>query len=332
MTEIEQIAQIISDSQKILIIQADNPDADSLASSLALEAILHELGKEPLMYCGVDMPAYLKYLPGWDRVENEIPREFDASIIVDTSAVSLLQNIEDSGAKSIIASKPVIVLDHHAEVPCDIPYATVVINDGTKVSTGELIYAISRELGWFLTIQANELIMTSILADSMGLVSENTSAETYRVMAELIESGVSRPKLEELRRAFNKMHPSIFRYKGELIERTELHHDGMLALVTIPQEEINQYSPLYNPAPLIQPDHLQTEGVRISIVLKYYDSGRITAAIRCNQDAPIASRLAEQFSGGGHAHAAGFKIEGKSITDIKNECIEKTNQLLEEIS
>src|SRR5690606_41684769 len=72
-------------SSDLLIIQADNPDADSLASALALESILHEMGKEPLLYCGIDMPEYLKYLPGWDRVEREVPSQFDASIIVDRS-------------------------------------------------------------------------------------------------------------------------------------------------------------------------------------------------------------------------------------------------------
>lgn len=326
--KIQNIGKIISEAKTILIIQADNPDADSLASALALESILHEMGKNPVLYCGIDMPAYLKYLPGWDRVGSEIPSQFDTSIIVDTSAMSLLDKLANSGSQGWVASKPVIVLDHHTEVPCDIPFATEVINDGDKVSTGEVIYALAKELGWPLPLEAHEFIMTSILADSMGLATENTSAATYRVMAELVEAGVSRPKLEEQRRAFNKMHRDIFDYKAELIKRTEFYHDGKLALVTIPQQEINDYSPLYNPAPLIQPDQLQTEGVLICVVLKSYDSGRVTAAIRCNFDAPIAAKLAEHFGGGGHAHASGFKLEGKPLDQVKNEVIQKTQELL----
>lgn len=325
--EIDSIKQIIDGARRVLIIQADNPDADSLASALALESILHEMGKEPMLYCGIDMPEYLKYLSGWDRVSREIPSHFDASIIVDTSAISLLEQLQGSGSQGWVASKPVIVLDHHAEVPCDIPFATAVINDGSKVSTGEVIYGLANKLGWPLPLDAQEFIMTSILADSMGLTTEDTTAQTYRVMAELVEAGVNRPKLEEQRRAYNKMHRDIFAYKAKLIERTEFHHDGKLALVVIPQQEINDYSPLYNPAPLIQSDHLQTEGVLISVVLKSYDSGRITAAIRSNYDAPIAARLAEHFGGGGHAHAAGFKLEGKPLEEVKNQVIQKTMEL-----
>lgn len=329
MTDTEQIAQIITDSNRILIIQADNPDADSIASALALESILHELGKEPLLYCGIDMPEYLKYLSGWDRVSNEIPNQFDATIIVDTSALSLLGQLEKSGAQSWVASKPVIILDHHAEIPCDIPFATVVINDGSKVSTGELIFSLAPELKWPISATTAEYLMTSILGDSMGLTTENTSANTYRVMAALVDAGADRPKLEELRRALNKMQPSIFRYKGELIARTEIIDDA-LALLTIPQQEINTYSPLYNPAPLIQGDHLQTAGVLISVVLKSYDSGRITAAIRCNQGAPIAAKLADHFGGGGHAHAAGFKLENRLLEEVKTECIATVAELLDQ--
>ncbi len=328
MTEIEQIGQIIADSQKILIIQADNPDADSLASALALESILHELGKQPLLYCGIDMPQYLRYLPGWDRVANEIPSQFDASIIVDTSAMSLLEQLQDSGSIGWVAAKPAIVFDHHAESANDIPFAEVILNQPDKVSTGQIIYDIAKSLDWPLSLDALEFIMTSILADSMGLTTENTTPETYKTMAALVEAGVNRPKLEEQRRAFNKMHRDIFAYKAQLIQRTEFHHDGKLALVIIPQQEINDYSPLYNPAPLIQPDHLQTEGVLISVVIKSYDSGRITAAIRSNNDAPVAANLAEHFGGGGHKHASGFKLEGKQLDEIKSKIIHKIEELI----
>ena len=38
--------QHINDSSRIVIIQAENPDGDSLGSALALEEILGDLGKE----------------------------------------------------------------------------------------------------------------------------------------------------------------------------------------------------------------------------------------------------------------------------------------------
>ena len=58
----------ISDAASVVIIQGENPDGDSLGSSLALEELLGEQGKRVTMYCAIDMPKYLRYIRGWDRV------------------------------------------------------------------------------------------------------------------------------------------------------------------------------------------------------------------------------------------------------------------------
>ena len=326
--EYQTIKKLVDEANRVVIIQADNPDADSLGSALALESIIGDLGKEPFMYCALDVPDYLKHMPGWDRVNKDLPTQFDLSIIVDTSTITLLEKLDASPQRVWVVQRPCIVLDHHAEVEADIPYATITINDHSKVSTGELIYDISKSLNWPLGLPSLEYIMNSILADSLGLSTENTTAQTYRVMAELVEGGVSRPKLEEQRRLLNKMPMRIFRYKATLIQRAQFEVDGQLGIIVIPQAEINEFSPLYNPAPLIQNDLLQTEGVQVSVVIKNYDNGRITAAIRCNTDAPIAASLGKHFGGGGHAYAAGFKTEGKLLSQIKSDCIAKVEELL----
>jgi phosphoesterase RecJ-like protein len=325
----KEIQNILDLAKKIVIIQADNPDGDSLASALALEQILHELGKEPYLYCAIDVPDYLKHLQGWDRVSKDIPSQLDASIIVDTSANVLLEKLNQSQQRGWVAGKPVIVLDHHADVACDIPYAKVVINDNSAVATGEVIYKLASSLNWPLNKLAKTHIASSILSDSLGLTSEGTTAGTYRIMADLIDGGVDRPALEEARHALNKMPEEIFRYKAKLIERTELYADGNLALVSIPHDEVMQYSPLYNPAPLIQIDMLQTEGVRVAIVLKRYNDGKVTGSVRCGYNAKIAGELAKHFGGGGHEYASGFKVtDGKPFEDIKTEVIRLATELL----
>jgi phosphoesterase RecJ-like protein len=330
--ETEQIGQIVNSADKIVIVQADNPDADSLGSALALESILGELVKEPVLYCAVDMPGYLRYMRGWDRIQNELPKQFDASIIVDASTMTLLEKLTLSGQQGWLASKPNIVLDHHQTVEKIVPFATVLINDHERASTGELIYRLAKHLKWPLTVAAQEFLMTSILGDTQGLSNQLTSAETYRTMADFVDSGVDRPALEELRREYGKMPPEIFKYKSRLIQRTEFAADGRLALVTIPQSEINEFSPLYNPAPLVQGDMLQTTGVQLAIVFKQYGDGRVTGAIRANPKAGIAAKLAESLGGGGHAFASGFKVtDGRSLDDIKSSATATATELLDKL-
>src|SRR3989338_1765656 len=97
--EINQIKEIINEADSIVIVQADNPDTDSLASALALELVLSKLGKKPVLYCGVDLPLHLHYLSGWGRVTKDLPTKFDASIIVDTNSDSLLEQLAKNGVK-----------------------------------------------------------------------------------------------------------------------------------------------------------------------------------------------------------------------------------------
>lgn len=324
----EQIRKIIDRAERVVVIQADNPDGDSLASALALEEILGDMGKHAWLYCGVDIPDYLKYIQGWDRVTKDIPSQFDATIIVDTSAIVLLEKLEQSNARAWVASKPVIVLDHHAGVACDIPYATVVLNDEAAVASGSVIYLLAQQLSWPLNLQAKTHITSSILADSLGLSSDGTQPRAYRIVADLIESGVDRAALEEARRAFSKMPEKIFRYKAKLIERTELYADGQIAYVGVPHDELIEYSPLYNPAPLIQTDMLQIEGARLAVVIKHYNDGKILGSIRTNSGITIAAELAGHFGGGGHPYAAGFKVTDKPYEEVKKECIEKAGELL----
>jgi phosphoesterase RecJ-like protein len=326
------IAQLVDAATHIVVVQADNPDADSLGSALALEDLLAEQGKQVSLYCGVDIPTYLRYLTGWDRVEKQLPKQFDASIIVDASTYTLLDQLHKSGELNWLKTKPSVVLDHHATVEKQLDFATISRIDPDVASTGELIYQLAKECDWPLTALAAEHLMTSILGDTQGLTNELTKANTYRVMADLTDLGASRPKLEELRRASSKMAQTIYAYKGRLLQRTEFAADGSIAHLTIPQAEINEFSPLYNPAALVQFDMLQVKDVRLSIVFKTYDDGHVTAAIRANSGAPVAAKLAEALGGGGHDYASGFKTEpGSDFDSIKQGCLQTAQDLLMEL-
>ncbi len=325
----EKIAEIINSAGSVVIIQADNPDGDSLASSLALEQILGEMGKRVHLYCGVAIPTYLRYMPGWDRVASELPRDFDASIIVDTSALVLLEQLQKTGDINWLKTKPCIVLDHHTASQPTIDFASVnYLKDA--VSSGEIIYELAQGLKWPRSPQTNDFIVMSIMSDSLGLTSESTSARSIRIVAELVEQGVSIPKLENMRRATQKKSRELLKYKGQLLKRVEYSPDGRIAMITIPWEEIEKYSPEYNPPMLVMDDMRMVNNVALALAFKTYPDGRITAKLRTNYGYGMAADLANRFDGGGHPYAAGFKItDGRSLDEVKAECIRIANELLD---
>ena len=323
----EALKAAVDAAQRIVIVQADNPDGDSLGSALALEEILGATGKDIALYCAIDMPDYLKYVPDWSRVSNLLPSQFDLSIIVDTSTQTLFE--KDTESFKRLATRPCVVIDHHTASQNDISFADPVIIEPTVSSTCELVYHMAGELGWDVPASAFAPLMMGILGDTQGLSNQLASASTYRVMSELVEKGADRPALEERRREHSKMTEPIYRFKAQLIQQSEFAHDGKIVTVTISNDDIKTYSPHYNPGPLIQPEMLQVEGVRVGIVFKQYDDGRITAMIRCNNGSEIADKLATHFGGGGHGYAAGFKItDGRPFNEVKSECLDKANELL----
>lgn len=319
----------------IIIVQGDNPDGDSLATSLALEALLTDQGKKVSLYCSIDMGRHLRYLNGWDRVAHDIPVNFDAWILVDCEYTLLLENAKNNGILHSLRTKPLLIIDHHAS-PSDIDFAEITVNDPSAGSTGHVVYNIAKLLEWNISIDTAEFIAVSIMSDTLGFQSDVTTnnSSPLRVVAELIDQGISLASLNERRVAQFKISPDIFRYKTELMQRVEFHYNYKIATLEIPHEEIKEFSMDYNPTVVLDETRM-IDGLAVTIGIKSYERNgniyKVTGRIRCNYGYTFAAELAAHFKdGGGHPYAAGFKIEGSnlSIAVIKKQVIEKAIELI----
>jgi phosphoesterase RecJ-like protein len=315
---------LIKDAKRIIVIQAENPDGDSLGSALALEEILSDTGKEISLYCPVDIPKYLRYAKGWDRVVQDFDYTCDIAIIVDTSADVLLgKALDQPSARHFLETHPVIVFDHHISESTLSFDHTLVSSD--VVATTELIYSVAKQANWTINPQAAENMLIGIMSDSLGLTTQNTTADTFEVAGALTRLGASNSTIEQRRREFMKKSPEILQYKGELIGRIEYLLDGKLALVHIPWGDIQKYSDQYNPSVLVLDEMRLVEGVEVACAIKTYPDGKLTGKLRCNT--PVADKIAGFFGGGGHAYAAGFRAYDSYETIVK-ELVDATEKVL----
>lgn len=326
MADRNEILQELENATRILIIQGENPDGDSLASALALEEILGTAGKTVLLYCAVDIPKHLRFIDGWDRVTSELPRQFDLSIIVDTSSASLLERTLSTEQLPLLRSKPTIVLDHHA-MESTLPYATEFLENTIASSTGELIHWLFQDSNYSLSLAALRLITISIMFDTRGMTTDSANADTIRLVADCVEAGVSLAELDDARMMMNKRDLDITQFKGRMLERIEVCEEAGLASVDISWDEIEEFSDRYNPSVLVIDEMRLITGVDIAIAYKTYPDGKILAKIRSNRNAPYAAELAMRFDGGGHPHAAGFKLRGNDFAQLKAEVIEVLKEL-----
>ncbi len=299
----DKFTEFIKDKQHICVVQAENPDGDSLGSALALEEALAD--KEVSLYCPVDIPKYMRYFEGWGRVDIEFAYKADAIIIVDTASTTLLSKLLNDGAiRNCLYSTPVLVIDHHeTEADLEFPYESII--EPTS-SCCALLYKIFKDQNIAVNAQCAEDIIYGILSDTLGLTSPSTSSDDYRAVAELLDDGANIAEMEERRREFSKKSPRILDYKADLIKRVEYHLDGKLATVLIPFDDIQEYSDEYNPNVLILEELRLVEGVEIAVAIKTYPDGKLTGKIRSAQ--PVADQVAGFFGGGGHPYAAGFRV------------------------
>ncbi len=310
----------------IVVIQAENPDGDSLGSSLALEELLGNLGKKVTMFCRVNTPGYLHYFSGWDRVVDDFPRDADAAIIVDTASKALLEKTLNPANTAQLSRMPVVVFDHHTTTG-DLPFDTIDVVDDHNVATGELLLSFAEAAGWEITTAAAEHMLASILSDSLGLTTEGTTAASVHAVARLMEHGAKPSEVETRRREYMRKAPDILAYKGQLLQRISYYLDGALAVIHIPWEEITEYSDRFNPSVLVLDEMRLVEKVKLAVAIKTYPDGRLTGKLRANPDARIAETVAGYFGGGGHPFSAGFKVY-ETYDTVISELVDATDKAL----
>ncbi|MBQ6321148.1 DHH family phosphoesterase [Candidatus Saccharibacteria bacterium] len=312
----------------LCIIQAENPDGDSLGSALALDYLISELNPKAQvsLYCPVDIPKYLRYFTDWSRVENEFSWKADGYIIVDTAATILLSKLlGDSAIANKLATQPVFVLDHH-ETPDDLEFPHESIIEPLPACCA-LIYQIIKTQGLPITSDIAKNLTYGILSDTLGLTAASVTPATFRTIADLLDAGhLNIANLEETRREFMKKSPRILDYKADLIKRVEYSLDGALATVHIPWEDIHEYSDEYNPNVLILEELRLVEGVEVAVAIKTYPDGKLTGKIRTS--VPIADQIAGFYGGGGHPYAAGFRTYDLSYDDCLRDLISIIPNLL----
>ena len=316
--------EFIKDKTKVSVIQAENPDGDSLGSALSLESLLKD--KEISLYCPVDIPKYLRYFDGWSRVTNEFDFNADGYIIVDTAAEVLLSKLlEDPAIRDALEKKPVLVLDHHeTEDDLTFPHEKII---EVLPSCCSLIFKIAKDQGIKIDKTASDMIFNGLLSDTLGLTTASVKAEDFEVAAELTRLGSDISELEERRKEFMKKSQRILDYKAELIKRIEYSLDGKLATVHIPWDDIREYSDEYNPNVLILEEMRMVEGVEVAVAIKTYPDGKITGKVRSSK--PVADKVAGFFGGGGHPYAAGFRTYDLTYEACVKDLISCVNSLIE---
>lgn len=301
----KRFAEMIQAARRILLTAHQRPDGDCLGSEIAMKRILEKLGKEVFVLNPDPVPPTLAFLDpnrelrGLEEAspeERNRINEVDLIMVLDTSAWAQL-----AGIGPLFRNSPALkmVLDHHLKSD-DIGAERFV--DNTAEATGTLVVRAAKALGVSPDRKTAEAAFVAVATDTGWFRFSSVNAETYRIAAELVEAGVVPA---DLYREINEQESlGRIRLVGRTLAQTESHWDGRVMFTRIMREDLRQAGALPSDTEDIINMTLQVKGSQVAVLVSEIKDGsfKISFRSRCAVD---CSRLAAQFSGGGHKQAAG---------------------------
>jgi phosphoesterase RecJ-like protein len=334
-----------------LVLTHAKPDGDALGSMLALVTTLRDLGRPARGLLVPPVPDALRRLAGADTLDIFDLDDADASlrraldptptqiVIVDTGAYSQLGPL-----KPIVADRTqqTVIIDHH--LSGDIPAPRRLI-DGTAAAACELIAELVELMiapdnppGRRETDTAGYKPLPDVTRDALfvGIASDtgwfrfsNTSPDTHELAARLIRMGTDhaglyqkleqaeRPeKLDLLCRAVSNLqlltehHAAVMVLRAEDFAETGARTDETERLVDIPQivDEVQVVV-------LITEHHVPDEAGNLHPQTRMSFRSKPAPLDAGTDRAVNVAKLAGRFGGGGHARAAGAKLD-RPIDDV----------------
>lgn len=305
---VSEAARWLEMRDSFLILTHRSPDGDTIGCAAALCRALRRKGKTAWVLYNPDITRTLAgYLEGTLAPEDFVPKHI---LSVDTAGEHLFPvNAQ------IYRGKVDLAFDHHASNEC---FAGETCLDAQKAACGELIYDLIRM--WLPNIPPNiaEPLYVAIATDTGGFLYSNTTPETHRIVAALMETGIDVTPINKLH--FRTKTYRRLRLESRLAETMEFLDEGRIALASLSLADRTELALTQEDLEDIAAFAGQLEGVCTSVTIREVAPEECRVSIRSGQDLN-ASEVCAHFGGGGHPAAAGCTIR-KSLSEAKQAVID----------
>jgi bifunctional oligoribonuclease and PAP phosphatase NrnA len=324
--DINELKELIVQSNNPLILTHYNPDGDAMGSSLAFYHYLVKKGKNPVLVTPNDYPEFLHWLPGNDKVI--VYKRNSGTVLNAIKNADLIFSLDFNNPdrtegleKYIIEAEATkVLIDHHPE-PTN--FADLIFSDTCFSSTAELVYKIIEDLNDYDIIDRDiaECIYTGIMTDTGSFNYNSSNPETYYVVSKLLEKGIDKDKIYD--KIYDNYSADRMRLLGYCLnKKMEVLPEYDTAFISISKEELKEFnfSPGDSEGFVNYP--LSIKGIRFTAI--FIEKGNQTKiSFRSKGDFPTNEFAEKHFKGGGHRNASG----GHSDEPLK-ETVNKFKELL----
>ncbi|MGN0965083.1 DHH family phosphoesterase [Dysosmobacter sp. HCP28S3_G4] len=302
MLTVQETAARLRDFDNVLILTHVRPDGDTVGCAAALCAALRTLGKT----------AYLLPNPGLTDTTAPVaapylaPEGFTPDKVVSTD-IATVGLFPDNALPW--KDRVDLAMDHH---PSFEYFAKENIVRPEAAACGELVYDILRELGP-ITPEIALPLYVAVSTDTGCFQYANTTADTHRVAAELMDTGIDY-------RAVNKV---FFRTKtrkrlaleADMLGNMEFYDRGRVVFLMVPISLMERIQATESDAEDLSSLGGQIEGTDCAVTFRELRPDVWKLSVRTG-DRINATEVCRELGGGGHAAAAGCTVEAP-LAEVK---------------
>lgn len=288
---ITECAAFLRSNDGYLLLTHVRPDGDTLCSAAALCSALRRLGKTAFL---LDNPGTTDKYRGFVEKYIAAPDFTPECVVsVDTADVNMLTDGFDKATAVDLA------IDHHRS---NSGYARETLVMPDMAACGEIVMRVIEELHGALTKEEAELIYAALSTDCGCFCYGNTTPQTLRDAAHVIEYGVNNGYYNKL--LFRSFSFSRLKLEGMIYAslRSYCEHRINVAVVTL--DMLEQAGATENDCDDLASLAGKVEGNVCAITIREMPDGRSKASVRTDETVN-ASQICAVFGGGGHAMAAG---------------------------
>jgi bifunctional oligoribonuclease and PAP phosphatase NrnA len=315
MTNIDaEIKAKFTSANNILIVSHVRPDGDAIGALLALGLALQNAGKTVQMVLNDGLPASFRHLEGHEQIKKEAKNGFDLFVTVDCA------DFKRTGKQFENFCKPDINIDHHVT---NEHFGEINLIESEAVATSAILTAHLPEWGFAITRPIAAALATGIVTDTLGFRTSNTSPESLRLTAILMETGIDFPELYS-RALVRRSYPAA-RYWGAGLSSLKTMDGIVYGTLTMSDRKAAGYggnddADLINVISSIE-DHA------VGMIFVEQHDKHVKISWRALQPGFDVSKVAKFFNGGGHQAAAGADIPG-TMEEVQPRVLQVTREML----
>lgn len=296
MTE-QQTAAWLKERDNFLVLTHIRPDGDTLGCAAALCIALEQMGKTAYVLPNPGQTeTYDGYLDFHWAPESFVP-EYVVAVDIAT------EDLFPEGKQQEYKGKVDLCIDHH---PSNTGFARELCLDGAAAACGEILYRICKLWGIMNEPIARSLYI-AISTDCGGFIYSNTTPQTHRIAAELMEL-VEVKKINK--HFFQTKTAKELSLQAKLMSSEVFFEDGKVCIGAITVADKASVNANEGDCEELSSFAATIEGVLCAATVRELAPGNCKISLRTDPEYVSANKICGYMGGGGHPAAAGASVPG----------------------